>query len=250
VRPAATRIFFALRLPALAAVLLLAPAAEARARETAVAVASPSRELVGQVLYVLNPTTVRTRGASLGVDLPRGQSVVLVDLTADRALLAPGPSDASLLRAYGVRKPPRYVATPSQIAADYVPRPAWEKARETAVRRLLERWPDLTPDQALRIFLGQPFVGMTEVQAEEAVGPLVLSREPVAGEAGAVAWKVGHRPRSSELRLYNESRERGRRPPTFDAYLSTRVRAVLMLKAGVVTAIEAPEGQTTGLNWP
>jgi hypothetical protein len=236
VRPAA------LRLPAFAVVLLLAP--------TAVAAASPSRDLVGQVLYVLNPTTVRTRGSSLGVDLPRGQSVVLVDLTADRALLAPGPSDASLLRAYGVRKPPRYVATPTQIAADYLPRPAWEKARETAVRRLLERWPDLTPDQALRIFLGQPFVGMTEAQAEEAVGPLVLSRAPVAGESDAVAWKVGHRPRSSELRLYNESRERGRRPASFDDFLSTRVRAVLTLRTGIVAAIEAPEGQTPGLNWP
>ena len=247
---AATRFFLSLRLPALAVVLLVATAAEARARETAAAAASPSRDLVGQVLYVLNPTTVRTRGSSLGVDLPRGQSVVLVDLTTDRALLAPGPSDASLLRAYGVRKPPRYVATPSQIAADYVPRPAWDKARETAAHRLLERWPDLTSDQALRIFLGQPFVGMTEAQAEEAVGPLVLSREPVPGEAGAVAWKVGHRPRSSELRLYNESRERGRRAATFDGFLSTRVRAVLTLRAGVVAAIEAPEGQTAGLNWP
>jgi len=232
----------ALLLPAFAVVLLLAP--------TLAAAASPSRELVGQVLYVLNPTTVRTRGSSLGVDLPRGQVVVLVDLSADRALLAPGPSDASLLRAYGVRKPPRYVATPSQIAADYLPRPAWEKARETGVHRLLDRWPDLTPGQALRIFLGQPFVGMTEAQAEEAVGPLVLSREPVAGEAGAVAWKVGHRPRSSELRLYNESRERGRRPATFDDYLSTRVRAIVMLRGGVVSSIEAPEGQTSGLNWP
>jgi hypothetical protein len=247
---AAARFFFALRLPALAAVLLLAPAAEAHARETAAAAASPSRDLVGQVLYVLNPTTVRTRGASLGVDLPRGQSVVLVDLTADRALLAPGPSDASLLRAYGVRKPPRYVATPTQIAADYLPRPAWEKARETGARRLLERWPDLTPEQALRIFLGQPYVGMTEAQAEEAVGPLVLSREPVPGVAGAVAWKVDRLPRSSELRLYNESRERGRRPATFDGFLSTRVRAVLTLKAGIVATIEAPEGQTSGLNWP
>jgi len=232
----------ALRLPAFAVVLLLAP--------TAAAAVAPSRDLVGQVLYVLNPTTVRTRGGGLAVDLPRGQSVVLVDLSADRALLAPGPSDASLLRAYGVRKPPRYVATPSQIATDYLPRPAWDKARETAVRRLLDRWPDLTPDQALRIFLGQPFVGMTEAQAEEAVGSLILSREPVAGEAGAVVWKVGHRPRSSELRLYNESRERGRRAATFDGFLSTRVRAVLTLRAGVVAAIEAPEGQTAGLNWP
>jgi len=91
---------------------------------------------------------------------------------------------------------------------------------------------------------------MTEAQAEEAVGPLVLSREPVAGETGVVTWKVGHRPRSSELRLYNESRERGRRPATFEDYLSTRVRAVLTLKAGVVAAIEAPEGQTSGMNWP
>ena len=142
-----------------------------------------------------------------------------------------------------------HVATAGQISYGVVDTGAALKRCVEAIMAL-ERWPDLTSDQALRIFLGQPFVGMTEAQAEEAVGPLVLSREPVAGEAGAVAWKVGRLPRSSELRLYNESRERGRRPPTFDGFLATRVRAVVTLRAGVVAAIEAPAGQTAGLNWP
>src|SRR5262249_9465793 len=105
------------------------------------------RELIGQTLYVLNPTTVRTRGGgNLAVDLPRGQVVVLVSLAGDRAFLSPSPSDAGLLRAYGVRKTPRYSTTVAQLAADYLPRQAWEKSREEAVRRLLKRWPDLGED--------------------------------------------------------------------------------------------------------
>jgi len=74
------------RVPArsLTVVLLVAPTSDARAREPAAAAGSPSREFVGQVLYLLNPTTVRTRGSSLGVEVPRGQSVVLVDLTEPR----------------------------------------------------------------------------------------------------------------------------------------------------------------------
>jgi hypothetical protein len=226
--------------------LLLVPAGRAAAAPDSV-----HRDLVGQILYVLHPTTVRTRGGgNLSVDLPRGQAVVLVDLGGDRAILAPGPSDTGVLRAFGVRKTPRYTATPSQLAADFVPRPAWEKALEEGVRRLRERWPDLTSGQAGRIFLGEPFVGMTEEQAEEAIGRLVLAREPVPGEDGAIVWTVGHRPRSAELRLYNEARERGERAPTFEEFISTRVRAVLTLRGGAVAAIDPPEGRTPGLNWP
>jgi hypothetical protein len=247
------RVFARRLLPAFFLLIVLASmAADARAAETAAAVAHPvPRDLVGQVLYVLNPTTVRTRGGgNLAVDLPRGQAVVLVQLSDDRALLDPGPSDAGVLRALGVRKTPRYVATPAQLSADFVPLPAWEKARDSGVRRLLERWPDLTPEQAARIFLGVPYVGMTEEQAEEAVGPLVLSRDPVPGDDGAVAWKVGRRPRSAELRLYNEARERGQHAHTFEEFLATRVRAVLKLRAGVIAAIESPEGDTARLDWP
>ena len=203
------------------------------------------------MLYVLNPTTVRTRGGgNLSVDLPRGQSVVLVSLGGDRAILAPGRADASLLRAYGVRKPPRYTATAAQVAADFVPAAEWDKAREEGVRRVRERWPALGAGQAAKIYLGEPFVGMTEEQAEEAIGRLVLAREPVPGEEGAAAWRVGRRPRSAELRLYTEARERGERARTFEEFLGTCTRAVLTFKGGVVVAIDPPSGQTPGLNWP
>ncbi len=217
----------------------------------AAAPATGLRALVGQVLYVLNPTTVRTRGGgNLSVDLPRGQSVVLVSAGEDRAILSPGRADVSLLRAYGVRKPPRYTASAEQVAADFVPAAEWDKAREEGVRRLRDRWPDLSADQAGKIFLHEPFVGMTEEQAEDAVGRLVLAREPVPGEDGAAAWRVGRRPRSAELRLYTEARERGARARTFEEFLAARVRAVLTFRGGVLVAIDPPSGQIPGLNWP
>ena len=231
-------------------VVVASPATRAADGEAAHAIASP-RALVGQLLYVLNPTTVRTRGSgNIAVDLPRGQPLRLVELPGDRAILEPSDSDAGLLRAYGVRRTPRYVATLAQLKADFVSRPDWEKAREIGVRRLLERWPDLTQDQAARIFLGVPYVGMTAAQAEAAIGPLVLSREPVPGEDGALVWKVGRRPRSAELRLYNEARERGPHAHTFEEFLTTRVRAVLTLREDVVSEIDPSDGQTPGLNWP
>jgi hypothetical protein len=204
----------------------------------------------GAVMYVLNPTIVRTRGGgNLSVDLPRGQAVVLVDRGSDRVTLALADGDAGLLRAYGVRRMPRYTATPEQIASDFVPAAAWERARSEGARRVLERWPALTLEQAGQIFIGRPFVGMTEEQAEEATGRVVLAREAVPGEAGTMAWKVGHRPRSSELRLFTESRERGVRARTFEEFLSTRVRAVLTFRGGILVSIDPPEGQTSGLNW-
>lgn len=203
------------------------------------------------MLYVLNPTTVRTRGSgNLSVDFPRGQSVVLVSLGGDRAILAAGRADVSLLRAYGIRKPPRYTATMAQLAADFVSAAAWVRAREDGVRRLRDRWPDLSAELAGKIFLGEPFVGMSEEQAEEAVGRLVLARGPVPGEDGAVAWTVGRRPRPAELRLYTEARERGARARTFEEFLATRTRAVLTFRGGLVVAIDAPSGQSPGLNWP
>jgi hypothetical protein len=245
------KVFASRPLPTLLLLIVLgSTAAEARAAEATAANAAP-RDLVGQILYVLNPTTVRTRGGgNLTVDLPRGQSVIFVQLAGDHALLDPSPSDAGVLRALGVRKMPRYVITLAQLTADFVPRPAWEKAREAGVRRLVGRWPDLTPEQAARIFLGVPYVGMTEGQAEEAVGPLVLAREPVPGEASAVTWKVGRRARSAELRIYNEARERGQHARTFEEFISTRVRAVLTLRNGFVERIDSPDGQTPGIGWP
>jgi hypothetical protein len=202
------------------------------------------------VLYVLNPTTVRTVGGNLSVDLSRGQAVVLVSVSGDRAILAPGPSETSLLRAHGVRRPPRYRADTNVLTADFLAAPAWDRARREGVRRLRERWPDLTVERAGKIFLGEPFVGMTEAQAEEAVGRLVLAREPVPGGDGSFAWKLGRRPRSSELRLYTEARERGARSRTFEEFLASRTRAILTLSDGVVVAIDPPAGLTSGLNWP
>lgn len=217
----------------------------------AAAPATDLRALVGEVLYVFNPTTVRTRGSgNLSVDLQRGQSVVLVNLTGDRALLALAQADMTLLRAYGVRKAPRYTAPTTQLAADFVSEAAWTRAREEGIRRLRDRWPDLPADQAGRIFLGEPFVGMTEEQAEEAVGRLVLVRGPAAGQDGAVAWTVGRRPRSAELRVYTEARERGARASSFEEFLASRTRAVLTFREGVLVAIQSPSGQSAGLNWP
>jgi hypothetical protein len=189
-------------------------------------------------------------GGSLSVDLARGQTVVLVSVSGDRAVLAPGQAEASLLRAHGVRKPPRYSADTTQLASDFLTAPAWDRARKEAVRRLSERWPELTVERVEKVFLGEPFVGMTEEQAEEAVGRLVLARVPVPGEDGTFAWKVGRRPRSSELRLFTEARERGARSRTFEEFLATRMRAILTLRDGIVVAIDPPEGQTSGLNWP
>jgi hypothetical protein len=202
------------------------------------------------VLYVLNATSVRTVGSGLSVDLARGQAVVLISVSGDRAILAPGHAEASLLRAHGVRKPPRYRADTLQITTDFLAAPAWEKSRREGVHRLRERWPDLSAESAGKIFLGEPFVGMTEDQAEEAVGRLVLAREPMPGEARTSAWKVGRRSRASELRLYTEARERGKHSRTFEEFLATRTRAVLTLRDGVVVAIDPPEGQSSGLNWP
>jgi len=228
--------------------MLTAPAAPAW---PAPADAAALRGLVGQVLYVANPTTVRTRGnGNLSVDLPRGQAVLLVALGADRALLAPAAPDAELLRAYGVRKLPRYTASPGQLAVDFLPEPAWRKARDEGVRRVRERWPALSPEQAERIFRGEPYPGMTEDQAEAAVGRLVLAREPAVGRDREVAWRVGRRPRPAELRLYTEGRERGPRARTFEEFLRTKVRATLTIRDGILISIDAPAGSFPVTHWP
>src|SRR5439155_7485836 len=118
---------------------------------------------------------------NFSIDLPHGQLVVLIDLRADHAFLAPPPPDVELLRAYGVRKIPRYTASAAQLAHDFLAGPAWDKVRDEGIRRVRERWPSLTLEQAARIFRGEPYIGMTEEQAEEAVGPLVLARDSGAG---------------------------------------------------------------------
>lgn len=207
--------------------------------------------LVGQILHVAHPTTVRTRGSGhISVDLPRGRAVVLVELRSDAAVLAPAPPDGEMLRAYGVRRTPRYTAGRAQLLSDFLPAAAWQKARRDGVGRLRERWSALTQDQAERIFHGEPWVGMTEEQAEEAVGAVVLARGPVAGQDGATVWTVGRRPRPAELRIFTEARERGPHPRTFEEFLKGKARATLTFQDGVLASIDPPTGVTPGLNWP
>ena len=215
------------------------------------AAASAEAHPVGSVLYAARATTVRTRGGgNLSVDLPRGRAVVVVDLGPDSAVLAPAPPDAEMLRAHGVRRTPRYTASRAQIARDFLAPEAWSAARREGVLRIRERFPALTEDLAGRVFLGEPWIGMTEEQAEETLGALVLARGPVAGKGAATAWTVGRRPRSAELRVFTEARERGARARSFDDYLKRRVRATLTFEDGLLVSIDPPDGGTPGLNWP
>lgn len=171
-------------------------------------------------------------------------------MSADAAILAPAPSDAEMLRAHGIRRSPRYTVSRAQLAADFLGAEAWVQARREEVLRLRERYPSLSEDQAERMFLGEPWIGMTEEQAEETLGALVLARGPVPGQDGTRTWMVGRRPRSAELRVFTEARERGARARTFDEFLRSRIRASLRFEGGVLVAIDPPEGATPGLNWP
>ena len=127
---------------------------------------------------------------------------------------------------------------------------ACNTATVQAIDSLRERWPALSPEQAERIFRGEPYPGMTEDQAEAAVGRLVLAREPAVGRDGEVAWRVGRRPRPAELRLYTEGRERGPRARTFEEFLRTKVRATLTFRDGILISIDAPAGSSPGAHWP
>jgi hypothetical protein len=91
---------------------------------------------------------------------------------------------------------------------------------------------------------------MTVEQAEEAIGNVVLSRSPVSGEDGPIAWTVDRRPRSAELRVFTEALERGGRARTFDDFVATKARAVVTFRGGVLISIDPPAGQSAGLNWP
>jgi hypothetical protein len=230
----------------LPAVLLLTTAAPSIA-----AARGAGDPVPGSILYAARPTTVRTRGGgNLSVDLPRGRAVVIVDLGPDSAVLAPAPPDAETLRTHGVRRMPRYTASRAQIAADFLTAEAWASARREGMLQVRQRFASLTDEQAERVFLGEPWIGMTEELAEETLGALVLARGPVAGRGSATAWTVGRRTRSAELRVYTEARERGARARSFDEYLKSRIRATLTFEDGLLVAIDPPEGVTPGLNWP
>jgi hypothetical protein len=196
----------------------------------------------GQVLHAARRVTLRTRGGgNLAVDLPRGRAVQVIALKGDAVILGPGQADADLLRQFGVRKIPRYAATREQIASEFLSPEAWAEVRERERRRLRERWPSLSADQADRILEGEPWVGMTLEQAEEAVGSVVFSRDRREGPRGVEeTWRIGRRPRSAELRLFTEGRERGIRSRTFEDYLAAKARAVLRFRDGLLEAVEAP----------
>jgi len=198
--------------------------------------------LVGQILYVAAPTTVRTRGAgNRAVDLPRGRALQVADVQGETLILAPGPADADLLRAFGVSRIPRYTAAVSQVGADFLDASAWALFRHEGLRRLRERWPALRADEVERIFQGEPFTGMSLEQAEETVGVVTLSRDHQDGPDGPIdIWRIGRRPRSAELRLFTEGRERGVLARTFEQHLAGKTRAILRFRAGVLIAIDPP----------
>ncbi len=202
--------------------------------------ASGPRALVGRVLYVAARTTVRTRGAgNRSVDLPRGRAVVVSDVQGQTLVLVPCASDVDLLRAFGVSKVPRYTAALSQVGVEFLDAAAWALLRDECLKRLRERWPALRDDEITRIFGGEPFPGMSLEQAEEAVGAVALSRERQDGPDGAIEiWRIGRRPRSAELRLFTEGRERVAAAGTFEEYLAGRTRAILRFQAGVLVAID------------
>jgi len=213
----------------------------------------------GGLLHVARATTVRTRGSgNLSVDLPVGRAVVLVELGADDATLEPSPSDADLLRQFGVRRVPRYRVSLRQLEEDFLDAAAWSSLHAEGMERLRGRWPDLSTSDLERILLGDPYAGMTREQAEEAVGAVIFFREPSTMGGDAVTgggderverggdqadeeiWIIGRRSRAAELRAFTEGRERGLKAATFEEWLRRRARAVLRIRSGRVTAVEAP----------
>ncbi len=77
---------------------------------------------------------------------------------------------------------------------DFVSEAALAGIREAKMKEYAERWPGLTPDQALMIFSGQPFLGMTPEEAQEAVGWLVHRRSKrLTKEGEEELWEVGKR---------------------------------------------------------
>ena len=165
----------------------------------------------------------------------------MIAVKGETVILGPALSDVDLLRQFGVRRIPRYAATRTQIGSEFLSEPAWMEILEGERRRLRGRWPALTPDQADRILLGEPWAGMTLEQAEEAVGAVVFSRDQREGPDGAEeTWRIGRRPRTAELRLYTEGRERGIRSRTFEDYLAGKTRAILRFRGGVLVSVDSP----------
>ncbi|HXH27546.1 MAG TPA: hypothetical protein VNL37_00775 [Candidatus Polarisedimenticolia bacterium] len=201
--------------------------------------------LVGRILYAARPTTVRTRGSgNLAVDLPRGRAVRLMGLSTEQAFLEPSPSDADLLRQFGVRKVPVYKVSREPLAEDFVTAPAWEEMRAEGLRRLRGRWPGLDDDRLLRILTGEPYLGMTLPQAEEAVGGLIFFRDTSSTPSGPEeVWTVGRRSRLAEQRSFMEGRDKGIRAATFEDYLRVKARFVLRFRDGVLVAIDTPPGR-------
>jgi hypothetical protein len=201
--------------------------------------------LVGQILYAARPTTVRTRGSgNIAVDLPRGRALRFTGLSAAEVFLEPSPPDADLLRQFGVRKIPVYKLPRAQLAEDFVTAAAWEEMRTGGLRRLRDRWPALDDDRLLRILTGEPFLGMTLEQAEEAVGATVFFRETRGTPDGPEeVWTIGRRSRLAEQRAFMEGRDKGIRAATFDDYLRIKTRLILRFRNGVLAAIDTPSAR-------
>jgi hypothetical protein len=196
----------------------------------------------GAILFAGRPVGVRTLAGGLVVDLPRGRAVKLVEFQGDTAILEPSPPDADLLRQYGVTKIPRYRISRSRLRTEFLDGDAWERLRATEIERHLARWPKLTPDQAARLVGGEPFLGMSLEQAEEALGEVVFSRSRRETARGPqTVWRIGRRSRAAELRQFTEGRERGIRTRTFEDYLLVKTRALLRFEDGILMAIERPE---------
>ncbi len=200
----------------------------------------------GQILHAARAITVRTRGGgNLGVDLPRGRAVQVVGLRGQTVLLEPISADADLLRQFGVRRIPRYAVPRASLQADFLDPGTWAALRDRELARLRARWPQADPMQIEKIFDGEPFIGMSLEQAEEAVGGVIFSREGRgAPEGHEEIWRIGRRARSAELRQWSEGRERGIKARTFEEYLAQKTRAELRFRDRILIAIDAtPPGR-------
>jgi hypothetical protein len=196
----------------------------------------------GTILFAGQLVSVRTVRSGLVVDLPRGRSLVMVEFKGDSAILEPSPPDADLLRQYGVTKIPRYRVSRSRLRTEFLDGDAWGRLRRSEIERYLAKWSALTPDQAERLVEGEPFLGMSLDQAEEALGRVLFSRRRRdTAEGSRTVWRIGRRSRAAELRQFMEGRERGIRARTFEDYLRIKTRALLRFEDGVLVAIERPE---------
>ncbi len=201
--------------------------------------ADGSEPAPGAILVAGRPVGARTVRGGLVVDLPRGREVAVVRIEGTDAIIEPGPHDLDLLRRYGVRRIPRYRVPLETLQESFLTGDAWKHFVEVETARLLRRWPGLSRGEAARLLRGEIWIGMTDGQAEEAIGPFVFSRETEGSPGGVeTTWRIGRRSRSAELQEFTAGRERGARARTFEQHLAAKTRSVLRFRKGVLVAIE------------